>query len=331
MPAWIARTGYTGEDGFEIFCAAQDAAALWDALLERGRAAGGKPVGPRRARHAAPRGAAAALRQRHRRRDHAARGGARLGREARQRRLHRRDALRAQKAAGVTRKLVGFEMTGRGIARHGYPILDDAGAAGRARSPRAAPGADAGQEHRPRLCPGAARRCRARAFRSIAAASASTPTWSRPRSTSEERSNERAAVSRTTSTTRRTTSGRARGPRRASRWPPSASPRFAVEQLGDITQVDLPKEGETVKQAEVFGTVESVKAVSDLFAPITGKVVKVNSPLADSPEYVNEDPYGEGWMIEVERSATRRSSKGSWTPRRTRRSCASTENSRAWA
>jgi len=75
--------------------------------------------------------------------------------------------------------------------------------------------------------------------------------------------------------------------------------RFAVEQLGDVTQVELPKEGESVKAAEVFGSVESVKAVSDLFAPVTGKVVKVNSPLADSPEYVNEDPYDEGWMIQL--------------------------------
>ena len=75
--------------------------------------------------------------------------------------------------------------------------------------------------------------------------------------------------------------------------------RFAVDQLGDVTQVELPKEGESLKQAEVFGSVESVKAVSDLFAPVTGKVIKVNSPLADSPEYVNEDPYDEGWMIQV--------------------------------
>jgi glycine cleavage system H protein len=75
--------------------------------------------------------------------------------------------------------------------------------------------------------------------------------------------------------------------------------RFAVDQLGDVTQVELPKEGETVRQAEVFGSVESVKAVSDLFAPLTGKVVKVNSPLSDSPEYVNEDPYDEGWMIQI--------------------------------
>ena len=76
--------------------------------------------------------------------------------------------------------------------------------------------------------------------------------------------------------------------------------RFAVDQLGDVTQVDLPKEGEAVKQGEVFGTVESVKAVSDLFAPFTGKVVKVNTPLADSPEYVNEEPYDEGWLIQIE-------------------------------
>ena len=75
--------------------------------------------------------------------------------------------------------------------------------------------------------------------------------------------------------------------------------RFAVDQLGDVTQVEPPKEGESVKVAEVFGSVESVKAVSDLFAPVSGKVVKTNSPLADSPEYVNEDPYDEGWMIQI--------------------------------
>src|SRR5277367_4996188 len=76
--------------------------------------------------------------------------------------------------------------------------------------------------------------------------------------------------------------------------------RFAVESLGDITQVDLPKEGEEIRKDDVFGTVESVKAVSDLFAPCSGKVVKVNDPLADAPESVNEDCYDEGWMIQVE-------------------------------
>ena len=78
--------------------------------------------------------------------------------------------------------------------------------------------------------------------------------------------------------------------------------RFAVEQLGDVTQLELPKEGEAVKKDEVFGTVESVKAVSDLFAPVTGVVRKVNTPLHDKPEAVNEAPYDEGWFIEIEMS-----------------------------
>ncbi len=76
--------------------------------------------------------------------------------------------------------------------------------------------------------------------------------------------------------------------------------QFAVEQLGDVTQVDLPREGETLKQNDPFGSVESVKAVSDLLSPVSGKVVKVNTTLRDSPEYVNEDPYDGGWMIQIE-------------------------------
>ena len=79
--------------------------------------------------------------------------------------------------------------------------------------------------------------------------------------------------------------------------------KFAVEQLGDITQVDLPKEGEAVKREQVLGTVESVKAVSDVFAPVSGKVVKANTPLGDSPEYLNDDPYDEGWIAQIELSA----------------------------
>ena len=78
--------------------------------------------------------------------------------------------------------------------------------------------------------------------------------------------------------------------------------QFAVEQLGDVTQVDLPREGETLAKREVLGSVESVKAVSDVYSPISGKVVKVNSPLQDSPEYVNEDPYDGGWLIQIEMS-----------------------------
>jgi len=77
---------------------------------------------------------------------------------------------------------------------------------------------------------------------------------------------------------------------------------FAVEQLGDITMVDLPKEGEVLRREQVFGTVESVKAVSDLLSPVSGKVVKVNDPLKDTPETLNDDAYDEGWMIVVESS-----------------------------
>ena len=76
--------------------------------------------------------------------------------------------------------------------------------------------------------------------------------------------------------------------------------KFAVDQLGDITQVDLPKEGETIQQGQVFGSVESVKSRCNLYAPCTGKVIKVNDPLGDSPEYVNDEPYEEGWMIQIE-------------------------------
>lgn len=76
--------------------------------------------------------------------------------------------------------------------------------------------------------------------------------------------------------------------------------QFAVDQLGDVTQVDLPREGESIKKGDVFGSVESVKAVSDLFAPVTGKILKINTPLADSPEYINEEPYDQGWLIQVE-------------------------------
>ena len=76
--------------------------------------------------------------------------------------------------------------------------------------------------------------------------------------------------------------------------------QFAVDKLGDVIQVDLPREGESLKAKDVFGSVESVKAVSDLFAPLSGKVLKVNSPLGDSPEYVNEEPYDGGWMIQIE-------------------------------
>lgn len=79
--------------------------------------------------------------------------------------------------------------------------------------------------------------------------------------------------------------------------------QFAVEQLGDITMIDLPKEGESFKQEAQVASIESVKAVSDIYAPVSGKVVKVNAPLADSPEMLNEDCYDEGWIAQLEMSS----------------------------
>ena len=77
----------------------------------------------------------------------------------------------------------------------------------------------------------------------------------------------------------------------------------AVEALGDITLVDLPKVGASVAAHGNFGTVESVKAVSELFSPIAGDVVEVNGDLADKPELVNDDTYGKGWMIVLKPTA----------------------------
>ncbi|HET9552905.1 MAG TPA: glycine cleavage system protein GcvH [Anaeromyxobacteraceae bacterium] len=75
---------------------------------------------------------------------------------------------------------------------------------------------------------------------------------------------------------------------------------FAQDQLGDVVYVELPAVGDEVKKGESFGVVESTKAVSELFAPISGKVVEVNDPLVEAPETINEDPYEEGWMIAIE-------------------------------
>jgi glycine cleavage system H protein len=74
---------------------------------------------------------------------------------------------------------------------------------------------------------------------------------------------------------------------------------FAAHELGDVVFVELPAVGDRVQQLATFGVVESVKAVSDLFAPVTGEVIAINGALAQTPELVNSDPYGDGWMIRV--------------------------------
>lgn len=74
---------------------------------------------------------------------------------------------------------------------------------------------------------------------------------------------------------------------------------YAQEQLGDIVFVDITTEGETLEQNEVFGTIEVVKTVSDLFLPVSGEILEQNDELADDPSLVNTDPYGKGWLVKI--------------------------------
>lgn len=75
--------------------------------------------------------------------------------------------------------------------------------------------------------------------------------------------------------------------------------QFAQSELGDIVYVDIDSAGKTLKAHEIFGTVEAVKTVSDLFLPLSGSITEVNPALANQPELVNSDPYGDGWMIKL--------------------------------
>ncbi|MBS3956996.1 MAG: glycine cleavage system protein GcvH [Clostridiales bacterium] len=77
---------------------------------------------------------------------------------------------------------------------------------------------------------------------------------------------------------------------------------FAQDQLGEVVYVDLPSEGDQVLAGETFGEIESVKSVSELYSPLDGEVAAVNDALSGAPETINEDPYGDGWMIKIELS-----------------------------
>ncbi len=78
---------------------------------------------------------------------------------------------------------------------------------------------------------------------------------------------------------------------------------YAQDSLGDVVYLELPAEGTTVTKDETFGVIESVKTVSDLYSPITGTVIEVNDALVDNPEVINDDPYGDAWILKVEMNA----------------------------
>jgi len=84
---------------------------------------------------------------------------------------------------------------------------------------------------------------------------------------------------------------------------------YAQRQLHEIVYVEVQREGSEVKQFETMGTVESVKSVSDVFSPVSGKITKVNAELAESPELLNQDPYGKGWIAEINLTDFRRDSQ----------------------
>ena len=77
---------------------------------------------------------------------------------------------------------------------------------------------------------------------------------------------------------------------------------YAQGELGDVVYVDLPAEGDSFAKQDVFGTIEAVKAASDLYCPISGEIVEINDQIADAPETINKDPYGDGWMIKFKPS-----------------------------
>lgn len=74
---------------------------------------------------------------------------------------------------------------------------------------------------------------------------------------------------------------------------------YAQDQLGDVVYLELPKDGEEVRKEESVGIIESIKTVSELYAPLTGMIIEINEPLLDSPEIINDDPYGEGWLLKM--------------------------------
>ena len=79
---------------------------------------------------------------------------------------------------------------------------------------------------------------------------------------------------------------------------------YAQGELGDVVYVDLPAEGDSFAKSDIFGTIEAVKAASDLYCPISGEIVQINEEVVDAPETINKDPYGSGWMVKIRMSDT---------------------------
>jgi glycine cleavage system H protein len=276
LHALIARTGYTGEDGYEVFVDVEKTGVLWDAMLAAGAPDGLVPVGL---------GARDTLRLE---------AGmplygneldlatnpfeASLGRVVKLGKagpFTGRAALEKVARDGVERKLVGLILRERGIARHGYPVLVGGARAGVVTSGTQSP--TLGQPIAMAYVPTASAdpgTMVAVEIRGAPVAAEVVPGDLRYTSDHEwvRVEGDEVVVGIT---------------------------QFAADQLGDIVFVELPAVGRALKAHATFGVVESVKAVSDLFAPIGGNVLAANDALAASPELVNSDPYGTGWMLRL--------------------------------
>ena len=283
--ALICGTGYTGEDGVELLVDPEDAPAMWDEIVRRGAVPAGLAARDTlrleacfhlygndlsRDRNPIEAGLGWACKE--------ATGF--IGSEA----------VAAARAAGPAEKLVPFKLTGPGIARQGNPVVGGGEVTSGTLSPCL--GIGIGMAY----LPGGARRRRARSSRSTCAARrarrSSRPSRSTTRRPMAEASypddllyhaeHDWAKVDGDVATFGIT-------------W-------FAQDALGEVVFFDPPEVGTTVTANEYYAEVESVKAVSDVIAPLSGEIVEVNTALADDTEPINEDPYGDGWMVKVKLS-----------------------------
>ncbi|MFQ5599535.1 MAG: glycine cleavage system aminomethyltransferase GcvT, partial [Candidatus Krumholzibacteriia bacterium] len=321
----VSRTGYTGELGFEIYLAWQRAGDLWEELLHRGRSCGLGPAGL---------GARDTLRFEAGFRLY----GHELGEDVtplesgigwavklRKPRFIGREALVRQKAAGVPRKLIGLEVRERAIARQGFEVRAGGRAVGRVTSGTYAP-----TLRRRVVWSGVAAAPWLWWMRPQ-----STNRWRSPSedATFRQRGFPCRSTSRHPACDNDRSSWVSRPPRTSTGGPgveqkgdgsmadtPShlkytaehewvklaedgtatvGITDFAQSELGDIVYVELPQEGDTLTQAEPFGTIEAVKTVEDLYAPLSGEVIEVNAQLQDAPTLINSSPYEDGWILKL--------------------------------
>ena len=297
----MSRTGYTGEDGFEVLVEAAHAVELWQAITETGQAYGLLPVGL---------GARDTLRLEARylstvkiwtRRQTPFEVGLGWITKLDKGEFIGRDALTCLKATGVQRRMIGFIMQERGIPRAHYQVMQDEQVIGEVTSGTMSP--TLGQAIGTALVRSTSGKIGSTIaveirHKAVPARVVCLPPLSRAASNARSLRLMRKQAwnfRRICATPRSTSGARQEGNRVV-----VGITDYAQKELGDIVFVELPEVGTTLAATDTFGVVESVKAVSDLYAPVSGTIVEANTILEDQPELVNASPYGQGWMIIIE-------------------------------